>query len=207
MSKLLRLLRGNVGVGDHWVLLEMDRSIDAHLDRMRTTELSAVEISGTEIIDRHEWRNASTLSYPGFDICEPRNSGDRYDVVICNQVLEHVVDPWQAARTLRSLCRPGGLVIAGVPFMLRIHPAPLDLWRFTPAGLEHLLRSADLEVLEIHGWGNAACVRANLYSWAPHRRWRPMHNDGSLPVAVWAFATPAGGGTSGRAMQAPCPWP
>jgi SAM-dependent methyltransferase len=38
-----------------------------------------------------------------------------FDIVICNQVLEHVPDDRSAFRELRRILRPGGLLIAGVP--------------------------------------------------------------------------------------------
>ena len=60
-------------------------------------------------------------------------------------MLEHVVDPCLAARTLADLCEPGGHVIIGVPFLIKIHPAPSDYWRFTPDGLRLLVEQAGLE--------------------------------------------------------------
>lgn len=173
--------------GGHWIRAEMDRSVDNYLAQLGTPDLSVVEISGTEILKRHTWLNAVELSYPAFDVCRPPRIETQYDVVICNQVLEHVVDPLAAAKTLRMLCKPEGTVIVGVPFLLRIHPAPLDLWRFTPDGLRVLLEAAGLEVSEVHGWGNGPSVRANLYVWAPVSRWGSMRNDEDLPVVVWAF--------------------
>lgn len=184
-----RLLPPN-SVNDFWVRAEMDRSVAEHLERLGTADLDAVEVSGRELMDRHSWKMSAELSYPEFDICSPPPIEQRYDVVICNQVLEHVTDPITAAKTLRALCKPDGTVVVGVPFLLRIHPNPLDLWRFTPQGLKVLLEAADLEVTEVHGWGNSAAVRANLYTWANVRPWRSMRNEEDLPVTVWAFAKP-----------------
>ncbi len=179
-----------VGVDDHWVRIQMIRSIDEYLNQHGTAEKSAVEISGREILDRHRWLRSETLDYPDFDVCNPGTIEEQFDVVICNQVLEHVVDPFSATRTLHNLCRPGGLVVVGVPFLLRIHLAPVDLWRFTPEGLSAMLEQADLDVIQSHGWGNSAAVRANFYTWAPMRRWRSLRNEEDLPITVWAFATP-----------------
>lgn len=38
-----------------------------------------------------------------------------FDVVVCNDVLEHMVDPWSALRSIADLLREEGLVIASVP--------------------------------------------------------------------------------------------
>ena len=48
----------------------------------------------------------------------------RYDVVICEQVLEHVLDPGAAAANLRGLCAPGGHVVVSTPFLIRVHELP-----------------------------------------------------------------------------------
>jgi SAM-dependent methyltransferase len=61
-----------------------------------------------------------------------------FDVVICNQVLEHSADPAQAVRELRRVVAPGGRVLASTHGVQVYHPAPDDLWRWTHAGLERL---------------------------------------------------------------------
>ena len=109
-------------------------------------------------------------------------------MVICEQVLEHVVDPWRAARTLRQLSRPRGYILASTPFLIRVHEEPADFWRFTLDGLRALLGSADLEVERLESWGNRACVRANFRYWAPHRSWRSRRNESAFPIMVWALA-------------------
>lgn len=99
--------------------------------------------------DRHAldgWNSFRSLRYPEFDLNVPSPIGE-FDVLLCEQVLEHVVDPQLAAKTLASLCIAGGHVIVTTPFMLRIHPSLLDLWRRTPDGMTQLLREAGLKVL------------------------------------------------------------
>jgi SAM-dependent methyltransferase len=61
-----------------------------------------------------------------------------FDVVICNQVLEHCADPALAVRELRRVVAPGGRVLASTHGVQVYHPAPDDLWRWTHAGLERL---------------------------------------------------------------------
>ena len=41
--------------------------------------------------------------------------GGRFDVVLCNHVIEHVPEPGNALRELFRVLRPGGLLIVGVP--------------------------------------------------------------------------------------------
>ncbi len=113
-------------------------------------------------------------------------------MVICEQVLEHVTDPWVAAENLRGLCAPGGHVIVSTPFLVRVHELPAygmpDLWRFTPRGLRALLERAGLEVESVESWGNRDCVACNFDHWPAYRRWHSLRNEPDLPLQVWAFA-------------------
>ena len=112
--------------------------------------------------------------------------------MICEQVLEHVVDPCAAARNLHGLCVPGGHVIVTSPFLIKVHELPYfgmrDYWRFTPRGLETLLERGGLEVYAVGAWGNRQCIVGNLGSWSAQRWWHSLRNEPDLPVQVWAFA-------------------
>ncbi|HSC90716.1 MAG TPA: class I SAM-dependent methyltransferase [Gaiellaceae bacterium] len=83
-----------------------------------------------------------------------------YDVVLCNQVLEHCADPARAVRELRRVTAPGGRVLASTHGVQVYHPAPDDLWRWTHTGLERLFReNGDWSAVSVRpGSGTAACV-------------------------------------------------
>lgn len=38
-----------------------------------------------------------------------------FDCIVANDVLEHLVDPWQAVRRFAALLRPGGVMVASIP--------------------------------------------------------------------------------------------
>jgi 2-polyprenyl-3-methyl-5-hydroxy-6-metoxy-1,4-benzoquinol methylase len=62
-----------------------------------------------------------------------------YDLVLCLDVLEHLVDPWEAVRGLRTLLRPGGTLIVSLP-NVRNHRVVLPLllggrWQYRDAGI------------------------------------------------------------------------
>lgn len=60
------------------------------------------------------------------------------DCVFCTGTLEHLPDPWGAAREIARITRPGGIVHIDAPFMQGYHADPHDYWRFTQDGLRKL---------------------------------------------------------------------
>lgn len=176
---------------DQWQRTVLNRAVNRHLRSLDPQQRDAAEISG-DAQAGHGWRSFTSLNYPEFDLCAPLALGRRFDVVICEQVIEHVADPWAAARNLRALCAPGGHVIVSTPFLIRIHELPMfgmrDYWRFTPGGLRQLLEGAGLIVDSVESWGNRQCVTANFDRWPARRRWQSLRDDPNLPVQVWAFS-------------------
>jgi SAM-dependent methyltransferase len=70
-----------------------------------------------------------------------------FDLIVCTEVLEHVLQPFAAATELRRLLRPGGFLFVTVPFNFRIHGPLPDCWRFTEHGLRALFH--DWEIIEL----------------------------------------------------------
>jgi SAM-dependent methyltransferase len=171
-----------------WARTVMNERVEAWLGSMPTATFDVVEVSG----DLHAGRDLGSYrswTWPDFDVCAPYDGREQFDLVICEQVLEHVRDPWAAARTLRAMTRPGGHVLVSTPFLLRIHEEPGDYWRFTEAGLRLLLEQAGLRLDEVGSWGNRDCVRGNFTRWVPQAWWRSRRNEREFPVVVWAFAS------------------
>lgn len=83
-----------------------------------------------------------------------------FDIVLCNQVLEHCDDPAQAVRELRRAAAPRGRVLASTHGVMPYHPSPSDYWRWTHAGLAKLFRdNADWVSVEVTpASGTTACV-------------------------------------------------
>ncbi len=64
---------------------------------------------------------------------------NRYDMILCLNVLEHVYDFHRAVANLRSSLKEGGVLVVAVPFTFPLHDEPIDYWRFTEHALRRIL--------------------------------------------------------------------
>jgi SAM-dependent methyltransferase len=180
-------LRYGAASEQQWMRQTMNSEAASFFRALPPETHDAVEVSG-RLRSELPWRSYTCHQYPEFDICSSTPPPGNYDVVICEQVLEHVPDPALALANLRSLCRPGGKLFVSTPFLVRIHDMPGDYWRFTPDGMRLLLERAGFHVEWVRSWGNRSCVRRNLGRWLPYRRWQSLRNEKECPVMVWALA-------------------
>jgi SAM-dependent methyltransferase len=90
----------------------------------------------------------SGCTYIG-DICRknPQIPDASYDIIICTEVLEHVLQPFGAVAEIERILKPGGIMAVSTPFNFRIHGPLPDCWRFTIHGLRALF--ADFEILSL----------------------------------------------------------
>ena len=58
------------------------------------------------------------------------------DGIICESLLEHVVDADAVIKEIKRVLKPGGWLYISVPFMLSFHSAPMDYRRWTAVGLK-----------------------------------------------------------------------
>jgi SAM-dependent methyltransferase len=79
-----------------------------------------------------------------------------FALVISVAVLEHVRDPFAAARELMRILRPGGRIFAAVPFLQPYHAYPNHYYNMTAAGLRNLFTDCDVERLEVPQSGGPA---------------------------------------------------
>lgn len=71
---------------------------------------------------------------------------NRYDLVVCTQVLEHVPDPGSVLRELFRVLKPNGCLWLTAPFFFAEHMQPYDFYRYTQYGLRHLITSSGFQV-------------------------------------------------------------
>jgi SAM-dependent methyltransferase len=73
------------------------------------------------------------------------------DAVLSTQVLEHVADPGVYLRECNRVMRPGARMLLSTHGFMVYHPDPVDLWRWTCAGLRQTVVQAGFEVLRFEG--------------------------------------------------------
>ena len=78
-----------------------------------------------------------------------------FDLVLCTQVVEHCMNPWQGMQEVQRILRPGGHAIVSAPHVWFYHPHPTDHWRFTQEGMVHLVREAGLRPLTLLAQGGS----------------------------------------------------
>ena len=74
-----------------------------------------------------------------------------FDCVLCTEVLEHADDPAGLIAEMLRVLKPGGTLLATVPFSARVHHAPYDFYRFTPFSLAKLFSAFPHFELEERG--------------------------------------------------------
>jgi SAM-dependent methyltransferase len=118
------------------------------------------------------------LSYTGIDVAEAdafamRGSdavvsfdgisipfGDAsFENVLCTEVLEHAAHPQALIAEIERVLKPGGKLLATVPFSARVHYAPYDFNRFTKFELRRMF--ASFRDVRIEERGNDIAVIAN----------------------------------------------
>lgn len=174
---------------DHWSRVIMRRETDALIRSLGPARLDALEISG-EGARRFPFRSYRSANFPEYDVCAGPLPAT-FDLIVAEQVFEHLRWPYRAGRNVHAMLAPGGYALISTPFLVRIHEHPIDCTRWTETGLRHFLAECGfpLEKIRTGSWGNRACVRANLNGWTRYRRrFHSLKNERLFPYHVWALA-------------------
>ena len=112
-----------------------------HLEPRRHCD--AIAISGADIVSHPIYRRERYEAFwlDDLRLGNPHTPSDAFDVVVCEQVLEHLPSVGPAIAGLERIARPGGKVVIGVPIFIPPFAFARDVW-----------------------------VQASL-RWRPHKRW------------------------------------
>ncbi len=125
-------------------------------------------------------------SISGAMLCDlasvPRPDGS-FDCILCNAVLEHVIDIEGVMREFYRLLRPAGHLVVSIPFLQPYHASPTDLRRFTAEGMRRLAETNGLSVVELlplHSmaqtvsWIIWSCLQEKKSRWLSIALWGPL---------------------------------
>lgn len=154
------LLNGNV----NWLRVPMYASIAERLRPLDIKDKRAIEIGGSEgtlreLIEGLGAKVEVAANYPALDVEDLPYDGC-FDVVVLDQVLEHVKHPWLVPASVARALKPGGICIATSVFVYPGHKGANydDYYRFSPKGFATLFEEG-FEILSADGWGNAETMR------------------------------------------------
>ncbi len=136
--------------------------------------------------------------YPETDIQALPFPDSSFDVVVADQVLEHVRNPFKAIQESIRVLRPGGVLIHTTCFLNPVHCYPIDWWRFTPDALCGMMEDMEgMEVVDCGGWGNRSALlfvfMGLRHHLVPSHPDHPLHriavyNDPEYPITTWIVA-------------------
>ena len=175
----------------------MQKSSRRMIRALGPENLDVAEISG-KWGSYMTFRSYERFLYPEYDICEgPYLRADgkprKFDLILANQVWEHLDRPYAATRNVRRMLKKGGHFWVAVPFFIPFHAAPMDNSRWSARGLRNLLIEAGFEedAIQAEQWGNRNAAARNLETpWPPEYREGddPLENDPDMPICAWALA-------------------
>ena len=173
-----------------WMRIVMYRRCFEFVRSLGPENLDVLEISaGPQWSREFAFRSYTPTHYPGFDVCEQALPA-RFDLIIADQLFEHLRWPYRAGRNVLAMLKPNGVFIITVPFLVRVHASPIDCTRWTADGLYYFLQECGFQAdgIVVDSWGNRACLKANLLAWRKRGPFGSMANEPDFPMVVWAFA-------------------
>ncbi|VDC31851.1 class I SAM-dependent methyltransferase [Pseudogemmobacter humi] len=169
------------------------------IEDLGPAKMDAAEISGNWGA-RFGFRTFRSFHFPDHDPCAGPFRGEdgkvlKFDLILANQVWEHIDRPWTATKNVFRMLKPGGRFWLAVPFFIPFHAVPVDCSRWSARGLRNLLIESgfDEEAIMTGQWGNRAAALRNLeHPWPPGALpGDDLKNDPEFPLVAWAMGQKA----------------
>lgn len=134
--------------------LKMASALGLLRGRILNSGAGSRDVSGFvegELINQDiEWHNESRTHIQIYSSAESVPVlGGSFDTVLSIAVLEHVAEPILVTREYFRVLKPGGHVVASVPFLQPEHKVPTDYQRWTRDGLHKLFTDQGFEVVSL----------------------------------------------------------
>ncbi len=176
---------------NQWLRQVMNVETEKLVAGIQPAERKALEISGNFWDRSGLFREYQSIGYPEYDVCAGPLP-ETFDLIIAEQVFEHIPWPYRAGKNVYEMLNPGGYFLITTPFLLKIHDFPMDCSRWTVIGMKHLLAECGFPMDHIvaGSWGNRSVVKANMGNrWVIYKKWlHSLANEEDYPIVVWALA-------------------
>ena len=123
---------------------ETDRLIRTLDWRMRRYSKSVAKNGKTSASQTYR-----SVDFPDYDLCSGALD-EKFDIIIVEQVFEHLLWPYRAVRNVFQMLKPNGAFLISTPFLVKIHNSPVDCSRWTELGLRHLLAEGGIRYQSNH---------------------------------------------------------
>ncbi|MGE3623114.1 MAG: class I SAM-dependent methyltransferase [Bdellovibrionales bacterium] len=183
-----------MGQVNHWCRVVMNAETLRLIQGIQPEQKDVLEISGMAWRNMVPFKSYQSVAYPHIDICAAPLEGKKFDLVIAEQVFEHLQYPYRAGRNIYSMLNPGGYLLLTTPFMIKVHKSPLDCTRWTEDGLRFLMEECGfpLDRMTSGSWGNRMCIIGNFAAWPEYVPGvHPIDNEPEFPMVVWLLAQKA----------------
>jgi len=126
------------------------------------------------------YKHKQYIPYPPYDLHTLSLEKKDFDLVIFNQTLEHLYNPYLAMSRLFEHIKPGGFLYTTVPTINIPHMTPIHYWGITPMGLAVMMYSCGFDVCELGYWGNKKYIDYIFTNnwWADYTQ---VQTDGTIP--------------------------
>ena len=193
--KKIKKIARNLGFNlEYWHRYASYRLIKKDISFLNLEDLDVLEISAGEFWkENFKFKSFTELNFPEYDICKDVINENKYDLIIADNVWEHLKYPYRATRNVFKMLRPNGYFLVITPFLIKIHNVPIDCSRWTEDGMRYFLSEAgfDLKNIITNSWGNKKCAKLDLRddpTWTRIGLFRSMKNNKMFPMQIWALA-------------------
>ena len=137
-------------IKNYMCVLDIGKSMRGHFKKIKCKEIKTLDINIFENYPDIQMDLSEEVEIEKTELYE------RFDVIICLAVLEHVYNPFIAIRNIKKMLTHNGMIYGYVPFLYHYH-APQDLYfqdyyRYSKDGLAYLLKDfKDVKIYPVRG--------------------------------------------------------
>ena len=137
--------------------------VSTHLNVKNVIEIGSLQVEGQEdlsnlrpLFPHSTFLGSDIRKGKGVDIIQDAHNlaikDSSFDLVLCIDTLEHILDPWTAIKEFKRILSESGTLIISSVMDFPIHDYPNDYWRFTPEIFLEFLK--DLEYKKVFFQGD-----------------------------------------------------